>query len=770
MRPADQKISSLIFSGLFAYAMMGVLSSGLVLPDLGSLRIISGLSYRAALIVLAAWLLFSIIRACSARERRLHLPAFSPLVFLTAALVLTVSDFSIRRNSFFFGTDTAFYSLLSFFLIVPTVSLLHPPLIRKIGNAVFSFKFLVLVQLFLTATFLRFSDGRLIFSDDHPSFLYRLQLLRDHFPNVLFYNTDWNAGYPTSDILFTGAASVYLIAWPVLRFVGDIRTWSGAWAYDCLLPYLFIIVVPLSLYLAARFAGLSRRGSAIAALLGIAPTTLYFDYAFKFGTLSFCLSAGLFPLTSILVYRLFFGRPAALTFAVGTALTTGLCLMWSPMALAFLPLGLAAIYQWRSILIRARLTPLLLTAVVSAAILASGPLLLIREGRLAEVANQSSLPGASVQRQVGAVDGKADKRDGGTAPLEHFNSHRKLAQRLLGATHPLLLALAVPAMFSVRRRRVRRLLFAICSWLLLLALFGEDVRPLLELRRMALPLAFLICLPVAAMLDSLLGRALQKSRLRRPSAMFTSAALLALTVAGVFKNWEVNRGRSGEYLHFAPAMTADFIKVISEQGGSGRTFFLGFILHEFGAADYRLPDGGHIAPLAQFTHRPLYANHFYHYFWWTVDPIPVEFRNREDAGTEEFLDLMNASSVVTFRSEWVNYCKAHANYQEIFHGDHFRIFSRSSAKLGYVFRGAAEVHAERDRIIVTPQSEEVVIKFRYRPRLKVNLPQGAVIFPVPMFHEESGYGGNKEVSFIGLKASPDIVAGRTPIIIGYDPS
>ena len=44
--------------------------------------------------------------------------------------------------------------------------------------------------------------------DDHPSFLYRLQLLRENWPQIVSYDPRWNGGRIASELLQTGILTV----------------------------------------------------------------------------------------------------------------------------------------------------------------------------------------------------------------------------------------------------------------------------------------------------------------------------------------------------------------------------------------------------------------------------------------------------------------------------------------------------------------------------------------------------------------------------------
>jgi tetratricopeptide (TPR) repeat protein len=63
------------------------------------------------------------------------------------------------------------------------------------------------------------APGGLLFSDDHPSFFYRLSQLHDFFPHIPFYNPMWNGGVEAREFFPSGSLGIYLLFAPLLHFV-----------------------------------------------------------------------------------------------------------------------------------------------------------------------------------------------------------------------------------------------------------------------------------------------------------------------------------------------------------------------------------------------------------------------------------------------------------------------------------------------------------------------------------------------------------------------
>jgi hypothetical protein len=151
--------------------------------------------------------------------------------------------------------------------------------------------------------------------------------------------------------------------------------------------------------------------------------------------------------------------------------------------------------------------------------------------------------------------------------------------------------------------------------------------------------------------------------------------------------------------------------------------------------------------------KELYASHYYHRYWSSIDPIPKGFRARGEAGIEEFLDLVNATAVVTFKREWVDYCQARPWYRQVYRQGRFRLFIREHDTGGYFLKGTGTVERVPRGLRVSSADSEVVIKYRYLPKLRFrNGPPDLELFSVPAFDEDVGAGETEPVNYIGIRA------------------
>ncbi|MCB0359235.1 MAG: hypothetical protein KDD44_06355, partial [Bdellovibrionales bacterium] len=260
-------------------------------------------------------------------------------------------------------------------------------------------------------------------------------------------------------------------------------------------------------------------------------------------------------------------------------------------------------------------------------------------------------------------------------------------------------------------------------------------------------------------------------RVQRAAIVLFGSLLFGTLSAGVvttvFAAGSYWADRDVDLYGFAPPEFLGLSRAIDEYGGPGRTFFFGFILQELGAKNYATQDGGHIAPLAELSGHELYASDFYHSRWSTVDPIPLAYRQRGRAGVEEFLDLINVTSVVTFKREWLEYCQADPRYQEVYRGGRFRLFTRDFPESTYFYEGRGLRRRAKDGFSVVPETPTVVLKYRYHPRLTTNYPDQVELFPVFAFDEETGGGATHRVEFVGIRVPPPFIQEGREIHVGF---
>jgi hypothetical protein len=760
---------------LIFYGYLGVLSGGLQLYHSNKLPIITGLGCKLSIVAAILILIFNNhstikIKQLLALDWQKKI-GFLGLLLGACSFILLISDYPYRGHSFIGGSSGIFFTLLggvgAFALCL---KLSGYPLVKKINPLalVIFFQFLTLFS------FHQYVGNNLIFSDDHPSFLYRLILLGQHFPNIPFYNPAWNAGYSAREFFPSGILNIYLLLWPAISLLGDLNQLEVAKYYSYFIPFLFVFFAPLMMFLSARLIGLNSLTASIAAILSLAPTFSYFEFLLNYGTLSFCLAAALFPLSLFVAYRILFTdgykQPALIVLAI---LVGFLGFTWHLMVIGLIPLALFAFLNFKLVFIPKRvLTIILVTSIVTALHFPSLKVL-YQESNLKNLVSQDVLPGSVTNSSAQLRESNATRINGSYLEKiwESIESANKMFKMLVNKSNPLLLLLTLPGLLFVSCKKLRWIIFLTLVWLVFLAIFGEQLKPQFELRRMIIPACFLAIIPAAFFCYSFSSYVISNAKAKSNKLRFLNYIAAALLLGGVilapFNSYRAYGNLSDEKFALAPDYLPGLIDAIKTHGGSGRTFFSGFILHELGAAHYDTQDGGHIAPLATFTGKPMYASHYYHVLWSTVDPIPPKYRKRKVEGIEEFLDLINATAVISFKREWAKYFLKNSNYQQVFQGGRFRLFTRKHSTEGYFLKGSGEVTTNNDGLSVIANEREVILKFRYLPKLRIRNSTTTEIYPVPVFEEEVAPKKFEQVNFIGLRVSEDDVRDGQLIEIGY---
>ena len=791
---------NIIFNLLLVYSITGLVTGGAHLVNAEGPRLISAHSWHhAGLIAIALWLMLDTwpkIRAiCVSKgwligpvsKPRLQL-ALIPEVFVLGLLIFLLSDFSTRGFVFYINRSTRAVTL--YLGIIWLLFLL--PRGRESKSLNFNFPPAILIgsQLIIAALFLKFAAGRLLFCDDHPSFLYRLQLLREHFPNIPLYDANWNAGHNAREFFATGVLNVFLLCAPFIYTFFDISGYHGAELYNYIFPYLYGFLVPWSSCAAARRLGVGRSEALLAALLSLAGTLSFYEWVLKYGTLGFSLSAGLTPLCVVMCAKFALSdKSPSWSFLLALLLVSFLVLAWTVSAVTLVPVTILALLFYRQTFAGDRRVKVVVFALLFALI--NGPWLKIffEESKVLSFLSLSTLPGADPNEGETLAQGASGgampsttsittvaqvKKAATPAPLAKRAAKKlKLFRQSLARMNPMILLFFLPGLFLISSGREKLVLvFTIC-WLTLIAAVGDLLKPQLELLRLLIPATFVMCIPAAVGISYTIRRLreigadeLRRYSVRRVGAVIGLVAVLGSVAITPLVAGAVWVNRSDDKFGFAPPIVKNLSQAIREFGGEGRTFFLGFILHDLGSIDYQAQNGGHVAPLPAFSGKPMYASHFYHARWSTVDPIPSSYRRRGSEGIEEFLDLVNATAVVTFKREWADYCLKDPRYKQVYQEDRFRLFVRQTTHAGYFLKGTGEVLNRKEGFGLRAATGEVILKFRYYPKLKSDTP-GVELFPVPAFTEELGGGRTEDVQFVGVRIPPQVLSANKVIGIGF---
>jgi hypothetical protein len=562
----------------------------------------------------------------------------------------------------------------------------------------------------LIATFVSESRGELLLADDHAMFLFRLKLLKEHFPFIPFWSPLWNTGFDARDFFATGALNAFLISSPLV-YLFPVES-----VYNVIIIGILWVLVPGCSYAASRILGGNRTASCIAALLACSLSLIWYRWALKYGTIGFITSTGLLPLVVALALRFIESPKPCWRDCLVLALLSTLMFLWSPSVLAVLPLGIVAFLRLPRLIASPRhiLTALLLVCLNAPWVsmmwtVSNVESFLNAEGSGAPSAIQAP---ATEEQARGEGDEPAQIRPPTQQSFRHRKGSldtRRAMQELhtqATATNPLLVIFAIPAILALGGRK--RLTYALtAAWLLFLGTFGVSLKPQLELDRMGTIAAMLCVVPVSAYLVRLFESA-ATSKWRKMAAVLAGGFLLAspLSASTIIQN------RSRERYQFEDEQMKDLATFLKDRDTPGRAFFSGCILHEV--------NGAHIAPVALWANKQLVATSYAHNIWQYTQPIPESFLERKAAGIREYLDMVNATIVFAHEEDWINLFRHNpGEYREVYSGPKLRAFERTAYQPTFFLQGdGREYSFTSGSVSFTPLTERVVLKLKHFPFLK----------------------------------------------------
>ena len=199
-----------------------------------------------------------------------------------------------------------------------------------------------------------------------------------------------NFAFLISPLLFLSKLSFGFIQGPDFANLSDLSV------YNYCLAWVFIILAPAAMYFAARVLRCSKLVACVAGLLAFAPTIGYFEWLLKYGTLGFCTSVVFLPLALALCYSFAFEEGGANVKRLFAALLlSSLCFAWTLGSLAFLPLVVLALVQFKQVFFGKRLLYLIAFVVLFLCLNLPWLLIFFEESKVFSFLSQSALPGVA---------------------------------------------------------------------------------------------------------------------------------------------------------------------------------------------------------------------------------------------------------------------------------------------------------------------------------------------------------------------------------------
>ena len=636
---------------IFAAALFGGLSF-----DTGAV-VFSPLCLILVGIIILSW------SVLSGRTRHLLDPGGWIIVF---ALYLA-SDFCLRQYSFLQGA-TRRLELFSSLIVCVALPVRYWSKLIYFGA--------IAASAGAAIVFVVNCNAQLIFSDDHPTFFYRLWLLRQNFPNIPFYSPLWNAGIDARDFFPTGAHGVFILFAPLIYL------WPLQQIYNVIVASEVFVLAPVLVGLAAWVHSRSILNSALAALIAAAPNLFWYRWGLAYGTMGFINAISFAPLALSLISSALKEGTLQNRWCAVLFLAVSFCVCWPLATIVLLPALICCLFRARLLLrnnnLRLCLAGLLLLHIPWIA-------LFIRCSAVTKFIAGNTV--ASIEQRADPRVLAAERRD--FAPL-------KTLRTAFAPINPVIGFCLVPAMMLAWRRRLR-LEVASCLWLLFLGVIVSNWFPQLELERMVLVGALL----AAPLISSWLLEWGDGRRRLLAAVPLTVCALIPFTTWRAANNVTPER-----YFLQAPYVT-ELAKSANEGANGGRVLVAGFTLHEL--------SHGHLAPLPLLSSVPFIANSFVHDKWERGDVIPAYFRARGDLGVEEYLKLLNVSLILAHDQRWQRWFEDRpTKFRLLGQFGKFKLFRNQTFVNNYFALGRGELVDQTDNALrVRVDSSGAVLKFRY---------------------------------------------------------
>lgn len=551
------------------------------------------------------------------------------------------------------------------------------------------------------------------YSDDHPSFLFRIAEFFGAFPWRENYVPYWNAGVVNSVITSSGVAGYAILGAPLWLLLPP----HVASPYVFL--FVFVFFVPWMTYAGFRAAGLSKVGALLGAIFALAQGPLFMLWLLRFGTVGAALAMAMFPPALAFLYAAAMRPRPSRRVLVGMVASIFLMGQWPPMLMLGLPLGLLVLGHarrwWRSpsrgvFLVAASVAVVVLVPTVVGALLGKEVL------------------GHVMERPSGAEPSLGALR---RACLTTFMS-------VCADMNPLMLFAGLAGMWFMPWRRLRGWVAAPLALLAAAFTFGSVYLPNMQLARMGVVASCLMALPAACVLRKVLT-----SRERfAPLLQATVLALLLCTLQNIPRHYG---GRTPDAYVGVRQIVRDLTEWIqSNVPEDGRLLFAGSAVHAYGR--------GHIAYLPKLAGREMMACDYYGFPRGMVEMNypPRAFRAQPE-GCYDFARLHGVTHVISFRRDPIDYYRSRPHHfrevailvdRDETKDRDFVIFEVKDSG-GRFLQGRGKVVADFNRISVdfgeTPP-EEAVVRYNWSDRLVVDPP--AKLHP---------YDASDGVVFIGIR-------------------
>ncbi|MGI6681218.1 MAG: hypothetical protein ACOX3T_07050 [Bdellovibrionota bacterium] len=584
----------------------------------------------------------------------------------------------------------------------------------KIKKTKFIYTLFILSPIILSCIFLYEGHRGIVWSDDNPTFIYRLEALKKFFPNIPFYYTGWNSGLDARDFFATGALNIFFLAYPIIKFL-DVPS-----NYNIIIAYLLFIIPPLCTILACKILKKDFKFISIATLLTITNSLVWYRWTLKYGTLGFITSASLSPLVFVLTQK-FLSKDEKLTNgeAILLVLSTTLLLFWSAAGLVFIPCIIYGLFFIKRIF-RKKYT----IKIILSLLLINIPWIVIFWSA-SNVGSFIKVEKETKKIENVALDKMPNKASSSTLSNNTLSNKEKLVkakvnnitlERVLKnfretfiSINPLIYLFTIPSIFLLNG--TYRVLYILTSlWLLFLGTAVSELKPQMEFNRMLIILTLLSVIPATKSICNIL-----KNNSTNLLVKISKALILSVLFVGIFSTGSIFKNRTLENYHHKNENVDNLITFLKDYKTTGRVLFVGFVLHEYGE--------GHIAPTPFLTGKQMIASSPFHNIWKYTEVIPIEFlsKNYNYNLIKQYLDLQNVELLVAHERKWKEFLSNNENFEEVYAFYNYKVYRYKNYVNSYLISGnLIDLKIYDNKLVFTPLTKEVVLKFNYFPFLQTN--------------------------------------------------
>ena len=690
--PSDSQKASILLTFGLSLGLFFILSGAFSFWQTQSIQTFG--SSKWGLVVASVFLLLGVL---SARFSNQKLSVNESGIVYTL-LVLFLSDWLTRGYNLLQGPEIRgeilLMSFVGFFLL-------------RFNPRTIFLSLLSLSVLGLVVNFFAESNGKVIFSDDHSVFFYRLDLVINSFPRIPVYDPLWSMGRDSLHLFATGVLNMFFITAPLLYFfdLDVVYNW-------CVLIIAFG-VVPLSMYASARVLQIVRPGPEIAAILSFTSSLVWYRWVLKYGAMGFVTSVALLPLVlSMTSWILNKDFEIKRKFSIAFVVIASLMLFWSASGLACIPAIILGVFQAKRLLSNKAVL-----GIVFSLLLIHLPWIIglwsgwnVNQFLGVKKKTQSEIVDASTSKEKSSTVAKAPER--GFPVKKHelspSNVVRKIRETAITA-QPLILLFGPLGIFALAHGR--RLWAVTALWLLVLGSVGPFIKPQLELERMLMVLVILLSVPAGELISRVILRASLESasRMERVKAAF----IFGFLVAGVFSVASVLSNRTREHYYFSTDVVKNLAAAIDKNTGEGRALFTGFVLHEL--------EHGHLAALSHYTNKPMVASTHTHELWRYKQVIPSGLYNQGEPGIQTFFNMTNATLMIAHERGWNAYFSSRPEeYTPLERIGRFTLYRRNNFQPSYFVEGSGEVLKQTNHYAeIRLHQADAIIKFKHDRYLEV---------------------------------------------------